>query len=119
MKRTLQTSSTCSQENKIAVEKELALGYFNLSDEMFDQAQMNFRLAIKLDPKCADAFWGLMLAKCQMKSEELLFTEPMKFKNVVFLEEYKKALELAEENQKKHFENLLTQIRQVNSGDEY
>lgn len=119
MRRTLQTSSLCAEENKDAAKKELALGYINLSDEMFDQALLNFHLATKLDPRCADAYWGLMLAKSKVRNEELLYSEPVKFKGVVYLEEYRKAMDFAEENQKKQFENLLTQINQVNSGDEY
>lgn len=119
MKRTLRLSSSCSEEIESSFLKELTLGYLNLADEMFDQAEMNFKLVIKYDGRCADAYWGLMLAKCQISSEEKLYTDAVKYRNVVFLEEYSKALELAEENQKKQFENLLKQIKKINEGENY
>lgn len=49
--------------------KELKLGYINLADGFFDLAQTNFDLVILSDPKCADAFWGLMLCKCHIRNE--------------------------------------------------
>lgn len=119
MKRTLQLSSSCDEKLKSSLLKELTLGYLNLGDEMFDQAQLNFKIVKKLDEKCADAYWGLMLAKCQISSEEKLYTEAAKYKDVVLLQEYQKALEFAQDAQKKQFENLLEQIRKINSGEEY
>ena len=64
--------------------KELKLGYINLADGFFDLAQTNFDLVILSDPKCADAFWGLMLCKCHIRNEDVLLTNATLYKNIVF-----------------------------------
>lgn len=119
MKRTYQASNNLSDDLKSKVEKELKLGYLNLEDGCFDQAKLNFDVAIGFDEKCADAFWGLMLVKFQIENEDALDQNPVKFKEVLFLPECQKALEFAEKTQKKKFESLLQRIRQINDGENY
>lgn len=119
MKRTYQTSVDLPESEKNKTLKELKLGYLNLSDGMFEQAKMNFLLAIQFDSKCADAYWGLMLVKFQLKNEDELYSNPVVFKSAIYLPECEKALQFAEENQKKKFEDLLERIYKINEGDNY
>ena len=119
MKRSLFVSENLDEESRSRVLNELKLGYLNLQDEMFKQAKLNFDIALQIDNTCAEAYWGLMLVKFQLKSEELLFTEAVQNKSVIFLPEYAKALEYANETQKKIYENLLERIRDINQGDLY
>ena len=119
MKRTYQTSSNLPESEKVKVKNELKLGYLNLADGMFEQAKLNFDLALQYDDKCADAWWGLMLVKFQLKNEDELYSNPMTYKMAIYLPECEKALEVADENQKKIYEGLLERIRTINLGDNY
>lgn len=119
MKRKHICSSSAEQEKKEEIEKELQLGYINLSDEFFEQAKANFTVALELDPDCADAFWGLMLAKCQIKNENLLLEKPVLYKNICFLPECENALAKADENLKKIYMELLEKINKINEGENY
>ncbi len=119
MKRSLFVSQSLSAEDKQRVQNELVLGYLNLEDEMFDLAKLNFDLVLQIDEQNADAYWGLMLAKFQLKSEELLFTEAATYKSLVYLPEYIKAMEYAQDTQKKIYEGLLKRIYEINEGDNY
>ncbi|MBP3619656.1 MAG: hypothetical protein J6J24_03245 [Clostridia bacterium] len=113
MKRTLRLSPSCSEEIESSLLKELMLGYYNLEDQMFDQAMMNFKVVIKFDSQCADAYWGLMLAKCQIASEESLFTQAQSYKHIVQLPEFENALKFAQGNQRKQYEGLIAPIRKL------
>lgn len=115
MKRELKVSEGVG-ENTL---KELKLGYINLADGFFDLAQTNFDLVILSDPKCADAFWGLMLCKCHIRNEDVLLTNATLYKNVVFLKEYQNALVYADDDQKMIYNNLLSEIMKINSGEGY
>lgn len=115
MKRELKVSDGVPE----SVLKELKLGYINLADGFFDLAQTNFDLVILSDPKCADAFWGLMLSKCAIRNEDVLLTNATLYKNIVFLKEYQNALIYADEDQKLIYNNLLSEISKINSGEEF
>lgn len=119
MKRTYIATSTLSQDEQEKTQKELKLGYLNLTEGMFEQAKINFMLALQFDSRCADAYWGLMLVKFQIKNEDELKVNPLTYKSAIFLPECEKALEFAEENQKKVFDNLLESVYKVNEGDNY
>ena len=119
MKRQYFASEGLPDETKLRVEKELKLGFLNLSDSFFEQAEVNFKYALALDEKCADAWWGLALTKFQISNEDALFAEPMKFKSVLLLPECQKALEFANEAQKNIFGDLLERINKINEGDNY
>lgn len=113
MRRTLLCSVSCIEPTRTKVLKELTLGYLNLEDGMFGQAMLNFKLALQYDKTCADAFWGIVLAKCQIKSEDTLFTEAEKFTHIVQLPEFENAIKFAQETQKKQYENLVEPIRKI------
>ena len=115
MKRELKVGKNVPE----SVLKELKLGYINLSDGFFDLAQTNFDLVIIADPTCADAFWGLMLAKCQIRNEDVLLTNATLYKNIIFLKEYQNALVYADEDQKNMYNYLLSEILKINSGEEF
>lgn len=119
MKRTYQTSKDLPADLQEKTLKELTLGYLNLKDECFDEAKLNFDLALAYDPKCADAFWGQMLVKFQLDDEDKLYQEPVLYKSAIFLPECENALKFAETNQKKTFENILERIHKINEGDNY
>lgn len=119
MKRTYQTSATLSEEMKLKVEKELKLGYLNLSDGFFEQAKLNFLLALQYDSTCSDAYWGLMLEKFQITNEDELFSNPVRYKSAIFLPECEKALQYADENLKKTYQGMLERIYKINEGDNY
>lgn len=119
MKRTYQTSADLPESEQVKTLNELKLGYLNLSDGMFEQAKVNFLLALQYDSKCADAYWGLMLVKFQIKNEDELYSNPNTYKSTVYLPEYEKAIEYAEENQRKKYEDLLDRIYKINEGDNY
>lgn len=119
MKRTYQVSSDVPENERPKALKELKLGYLNLSDEMFEQAEMNFLLALQFDKKCADAYWGQMLAKFQIANEDDLYTNPVTYKSAIYLPECQNALQFADENQKKIFDSLLESIYKINEGDNY
>ena len=119
MKRQYQASANVKEEVKDLVEKELKLGYMNLSEELFEQARMNFLLATQLDPTCADAFWGLMLEKENIKSEDDLFENPVKYKEIVYTEYFDKAMLNANETQKACYNQILERIYAINEGDNY
>ncbi len=110
-------SEDLNEEERTKVIKELKLGYINLSEELFEQAKLNFMLALQYDSKCADAYWGLMLEKCQIRSESELYSNPIRYKEVVFLNEYQHAMEFAGETQKKYYDELLERIYAVNQGE--
>lgn len=119
MKRSLYTSETLNEEEKQQVLNELKLGYLNLEDELFEQAKLNFDLVLQIDKTNADAYWGLMLVKFQLKSEELLHLNAMAYKSAVYLPEYQKAMQYALKIQKETFENTMKRINQINAGDNY
>jgi len=119
MKRTYQPSQGLSEELAEKVSKELKLGYLNLSDKFFEQAKINFLLALHLDDKCADAYWGLMLVKFGLESEDFLYSEPVKYKSVLLLPECQKALELADETLRKKYDDLLERINKIQEGESY
>lgn len=119
MKRSLYVSENLSEEEKTQVMKELKLGYLNLEDELFEQAKLNFDLVLQIDSSNADAYWGLMLVKFQLRSEELLFSEAMTYKSAIYLPEYQKAMQYAQKKQKEIFESNMKRIYQINAGDNY
>lgn len=119
MKRSLFMSDGLSDFDQRRVLNELKLGYLNLEDEMFEQAKLNFQLVLQIDKKNADAYWGLMLVKFQLKSEELLFTDAVTYKSAIYLPEYEKAMQLAQEKQVKIYEGLMQRIYEINQGDNY
>ena len=119
MKRQYETSENVSSEDAEKVLKELRLGYLNLSDGAFEQAKMCFTLALQYDSKCADAYWGLMLEKFQIKNEDVLETEPVLYKSALALPECQNALQFANEKQLAQYQNLLERIEKVSEGDNY
>lgn len=119
MKRKYFASENLPDETKSCAEKELELGYLNLDDECFEQAEINFKYVLALDEKCAEAWWGLMLAKFQISNEDQLYAEPMKFKSVLLLPECQKALEFANDAQKNIYSDLLERINKINEGENY
>lgn len=119
MKRTYETSAGLSKELQERVDKELKLGFLNLSDGFFAQAEMNFKLALEFDKTCPDAFWGICLANLKIKNEEELYSSPVQYKDVLKMEECQKALECANETLKKRYENLLERIYKINEGENY
>lgn len=94
---------------------ELNLGYFNLSDGLFEQAKLNFSLALQFDKRCSEAYWGLALCKLQIRDESVLNEKPSTYKNITGLSEYKKALDYATEKQKKVYKRLTEQIMIIHS----
>jgi hypothetical protein len=117
MKRRYEASDSLNEEDKLRVEKELRLGYLNLGELFFEQARLNFTLALQYDSKCADAYWGLMLCKFQAKSEDLLFENPVVYKDVVLLPEYEKAMTFASEEKRKIYEQILERIYAIIKGE--
>lgn len=119
MRRSCFVSQGLSEEAQHKCLKELQLGFLNLEDEMFEQADLNFSVALKYDKNCAEAYWGKTLTKFQIKSEDLLYIEPVKYQSVLLLPECQKALELANESQKKIYQNILEKIYLINQGENY
>lgn len=119
MKRTYQTSAGLSEENAKRTMQELKLGYLNLNDGFFPQAEVNFKLALEFDKTCADAYWGLMLTKAQCKNEDDLYSNPVIYKGILFIPECKLALESAEKGLRKKYLDLLERITKINEGDNY
>ncbi len=119
MKREYQTSQGLPNDKVEQTLKELTLGYLNLSDGFFTQAEMNFQLALQFDKKCPDAYWGLMLVKLQLQNEDELFSNPVKNKTATELAECQKALECASEELKKVYDSLLERINKINEGNTY
>lgn len=119
MKRQLRVSTNLPEQEKQKVLNELKLGYLNLSDEMFDQAKLNFMLALQYDSSCAEAYWGMMLTKCRISNEDMLYSNPTTYKEVVHLPECQKALEFAEEDLRRIYTTLLERIFAINEGDSY
>ena len=117
MTRELKVSKICM--DKESTLKELKLGYLNLAGGLFGLAQTNFDMVILSDPENADAFWGLILCKCQIRNEQALKHNATLYKNIVYLKEYENALNYADETQKAIFENLTSEIKKINEGDNY
>ena len=119
MKRSYDVSQSLPDDVKNNVQKELNLGYLNLSEEMFDQAKMNFEIVLQYDKNCADAYWGLMLVKLNLSNEDDLYSDPMKHKCLIDLPEFKQAISNASETQYKLYSSLLERVLQINLGDDY
>ena len=119
MKRKYQASQEIVGEEQEKVLREVELGYLNLSEHLFEQAQMNFLLALQYDSKCSDAYWGLMLEKYKIANEEDLYQNPVKYKEVVYLNEYENAIAFASEAQKNAYNQLLERIYAINEGEKY
>lgn len=119
MLRTYKFSKNLEEDKQTAVSKELQLGYLNLSDGFFDEAKANFVVALSLDPKCPDAFWGMMLSKSGIKNEDWLIDEAMKYSNIIYLPECKQAIENADDDLKKIYKQLLEEIYKIKEGDKY
>ncbi len=119
MKRTYQISSNLDKQISEKAQRELNLGYLNLSDECFEQAKMNFLLTLQYDNKCADAYWGLMLVKFSLSNEDELFSNPIKYKSAIHLPECEQALNNADEGLKNKYMSLLERIYKINEGDNY
>lgn len=119
MKRTYECSADLSEELKEKVSKELNLGFLNLSDGFFPQAEMNFKVALEFDKTCPDAFWGLCLVGLKLENEDELYSNPVKYKDVLKMEECHKALENASEDLRNKYESLLERIYKINEGENY
>ena len=119
MKRSYQCSQNLNESEKKDVENELNLGYLNLQDGMFEQAKQNFQLALSIDRKCADAFWGLMLEKYKIKNEDDLLSYPTKYKEAINSKECLKACQSANDEQKEIYKNLLERIAKIEEGENY
>lgn len=119
MKRQYEASASISPEDEGKVIRELKLGYLNIADGAFEQAKINFMLALQYDSKCADAYWGLMLVKFQITNEDLLETEPLTYKVALALPECQNALQFASDKQLAQYKNLLERIEKINEGDNY
>ncbi len=117
MKRTYQVSADVAEKEKAL--KELNLGYLNLEDRMFEQAKLSFEIVLQFDPKCADAYWGLMLTKFQLSNENDLTDNAILYKTAIYLPEYENAMNYADKNQKKRFEDMLENIHKINAGDNF
>lgn len=117
--RFYQASKSVSPEQQSSVLKELRLGYLNLSEGMFEQARLNFLLALQYDSKCADAYWGLMLYKLKVKNEGELLKDPMAFKNVMSMPECQNAFTFGDDGQKKIYEDLLEGVNAIVTGENY
>lgn len=111
--RMYQASKFVSEEMQLSVLKELRLGYLNLSEGMFEQARLNFLLALQYDSKCADAYWGLMLYKLKIKNENQLLDDPLAYKDVMSMTERQNAFTFGDDAQKKIYENLLEEINKI------
>lgn len=119
MKRTYQVSRDLEKDVEKLALKELNLGYLNLSEKMFEQAELNFLLTLQFDSKCADAYWGLMLVKFQLSNEDELYSNPVKYKSAIFLPECEKALSFADATLKQKYKDLLERVYKINEGDKY
>lgn len=119
MMRSYEPSQNLSKELEEKVKKELQLGFLNLRENFFDQAEINFRLALEFDKTCPDAFWGLMLVKLQLENEDRLYSNPMQFKDALKMEECQKALKFANQNLRNKYDDLLERIFKINEGDNY
>ncbi len=119
MKRTYQISLDINPQYRDRASKELQLGYLNLADGFFEQAEMNFKITLGLDPKCADAYWGLMLVKLGLGNEDELYANAVKYKLAPFLPECIEALNLADKDLKTKYNSLLERIYSINEGDNY
>ena len=119
MKRAYQTSEGLDPQLSVKAEKQLQLGFLNLSEGLFDLAKTNFQLAIEYDKKCADGFWGIMLAKLKVKNEDELYDDAAKFASAQLPEESEKALEYANEAQKNIYQKLLENILKISEGENY
>jgi len=119
MKRKYQASKDIAEFDKERVNKELKLGYLNLSEHLFEQAKINFLLALQFDSGCADAYWGLMLEKYKIANEEDLYQNPVKYKDIVYLNEYEQAMAFADKDQKNAYNQLLERIYAIKEGENY
>ncbi len=117
MKRTYQVSSNVADKEKAL--KELNLGYLNLEDQMFEQARLSFEIVLQYDPKCADAYWGLMLAKFQLPNENDLTDNAIHYKTAIYLPEYENAMKYADKDQKRRFDDMMENIYKINAGDDF
>ena len=111
--RLYQASKSAPEDRKLQVLKEIRLGYLNLSEGMFEQARLNFLLALQYDSKCADAYWGLMLYKLKIKNEEELLQDPPKYKDVMKMQECQNAFTFGDDTQKKIYEGFLEEINKI------
>lgn len=119
MSRHYQASKSLSEEDQAKVLKELRLGFLNLSESMFEQARLNFSLALQYDSKCADAYWGLMLYKLRIADEGQLLKAPLKFKDVLKMAECQNAFTFGDDIQKKIYEDLLEGVNAIVTADNY
>ena len=117
MKRTYQVSAGIADKERAL--KELNLGYLNLEDKMFEQAKLSFGIVLQYDPKCADAYWGLMLAKFQLSNENDLTNNAVLYKTAIYLPEYDNAMKYADKDQKSRFDDMLENVYRINAGDNF
>ncbi len=117
--RMYQASDSVKPERQPRVLKELRLGYLNLSEGMFEQARLNFLLALQYDSKCADAYWGLMLYKLKIKDEGELLKDPMAYKDIMTMAECQNAFTFGDDGQKKIYEDLLEGVNKIVMGNDY
>lgn len=99
--------------------RELKLGYLNIKDGMFDLAQTNFDMVIISDKTCADAFWGLMLCKLQVRDENVFITDAEKYTKIFHLKEYQNAIKYANKEQKATYVNFIKDIPGYEMADDY
>lgn len=117
--RHYQASKSLSEEDQAKVLKELRLGYLNLSEGMFEQARLNFSLALQYDSKCADAYWGLMLFKLHITDEGQLLKDPVAYKDVMKMQECQNAFTFGDDGQKKIYEDLLEGVNAIVTAGNY
>ncbi len=119
MLRQLFVSKDLDEQLSMKLQKELKLGYINLQDQMWEQAKLCFNLILQADEKCADAYWGIMLANLELSNENDLSSDPLKFKDVLQMPELRKALQNANQSQTKIYTDILENIIKINVGDNY
>lgn len=119
MRKTYQVSEGLEEEKKDEALRELQLGYLNLREGFFPQAEMSFQIVLVMDEHCADAWWGLMLCKLQISNEDKLYSNAVEFKTILSMKECENALKEATDTQKKIYDNILENIYRINEGDNY
>ncbi len=87
----------------------LTMGSEALENGEWDIASSNFDLALTVDPMCAEAYLGKLMAGCKCKKrEQLMYTKKRLKKNI----HYKQAVAYADEQLKQELEGYLRKAEQ-------
>ena len=102
-KQLVEISGTITVDGIASLDAVIERAEYFLSSRDFDTAISYFNKALDLSPRCSCAYWGLLMCKVKVTSNEALISKAQRINNYT---EYKNAINFAESSEKKLYEDI-------------